>query len=473
MSDQVHNHSSRAIPKKVLAAVFATGLLSFCGVIIETAMNITFPTLMREFHVTTDTVQWMTSSYLLVVAITVPLSAILKASFHTRSLFLTANLLFITGVLIDAFAPAFPFLVLGRAVQGIGTGVALPLMFNIILERVPASTIGLMMGLANLITGIAPAIGPTFGGVVVSSLGWRWVFYFLLPFLILSLLLGLWGITKSQKVLKPQSVDAVSFLAIVLLFGGLVVGFSNLAHHQFVSPIVGGAFLVGLLGLVLLVWRSLTIAQPILQLRLLSHKRFSGHLLGFFLTQLVSLGYAFLLPNYVQLTNHQSALFAGMLVLPAGFAGALFAPLGGRVMDAVGPRKPILTGASLMAISLMFFTLAGGHLSNWYIAGIYIIYMAGMGACMGCVMTSALMSFEGSDRTQGNAIMNTLQQFAGAMGTSIAATIVAQSQAHAGLNQAATTALGTHHAFIFLLALAILILADYWLVVPRRAVSGK
>lgn len=466
-SSQV-NSENQTIPRRVLAAVFATGLLSFCGVIIETAMNITFPTLMREFHVTTDMVQWMTSSYLLVVAITVPLSAILKASFHTRSLFLTANILFLTGVIIDAIAPAFPFLVLGRAVQGVGTGIALPLMFNIILERVPTSRIGLMMGVANLITGIAPAVGPTFGGIVVSSLGWRWVFYFLIPFLFLSLFLGMWGITKSKRIMHRQKVDLISFLAIVLLFGGLVVGFSNLAHHAFLSMIVGGAFLVGLVGLVLLVWRSLTIDTPILQLRLLTNRRFSGHLLGFFLTQLISLGYAFLLPNYVQLTNHRSALFAGLLVLPAGVAGAIFAPVGGRTMDSVGPRKPILTGSSLMVLSLVFFTLAGTRLANWYISCIYIIYMAGMGTCMGCVMTSALMSFQGTDRTQGNAIMNTLQQFAGAMGTSLAATIVAQSQAHSGLSQAAATALGTSHAFWMLLAFAVIVLVDYWLVVPKN-----
>lgn len=466
-SSQV-NSENQTNPRRVLAAVFATGLLSFCGVIIETAMNITFPTLMREFHVTTDMVQWMTSSYLLVVAITVPLSAILKASFHTRSLFLTANILFITGVIIDAIAPAFPFLVLGRAVQGVGTGIALPLMFNIILERVPSSRIGLMMGIANLITGIAPAVGPTFGGIVVSSLGWRWVFYFLIPFLFLSLFLGMWGITKSKRIMHRQKVDMISFLAIVLLFGGLVVGFSNLAHHAFLSMIVGGAFLVGLVGLVLLVWRSITIDTPILQLRLLTNRRFSGHLLGFFLTQLISLGYAFLLPNYVQLTNHRSALFAGLLVLPAGVAGAIFAPVGGRTMDSVGPRKPILTGSSLMVLSLIFFTLAGTRLANWYISCIYIIYMAGMGTCMGCVMTSALMSFQGADRTQGNAIMNTLQQFAGAMGTSLAATIVAQSQAHSGLNQAAATALGTNHAFWMLLAFAVIVLVDYLMVVPKK-----
>lgn len=141
------------IPVKVIAAIVATGWMSFCGVIVETAMNVTFPILMREFNVTTNMVQWMTSIYLLVVAIIVPLSAVLKSSYRTKTLFTVANLFFFSGLLVDAFALNFVLLLFDRAVQGIGTGIALPLMFNIIMEQVPQSKIGFMMGMGNLITG--------------------------------------------------------------------------------------------------------------------------------------------------------------------------------------------------------------------------------------------------------------------------------------------------------------------------------
>lgn len=167
-------------------------------------MNVTFPILMKEFRVVTGTVQWMTSIYLLVVAVIVPLSAYLKATRTTKSLFLVANLLFITGVVIDALAPSFGLLLLGRAIQGCGTGIALPLMFNIILEQVPSSKIGFMMGVGNLITGIAPAIGPTFGGLVANSWGWRWIFVLLLPLLLCSLVAGLWGI-RQQAALREHA----------------------------------------------------------------------------------------------------------------------------------------------------------------------------------------------------------------------------------------------------------------------------
>lgn len=418
--------TSDKIPAKVIAAIVATGLMSFCGVIVETSMNVTFPILMKEFNVTTNTVQWMTSIYLLVVAIIVPLSAVLKSSYKTKTLFTVANLFFFAGLVIDAFAPSFFLLLLGRAIQGVGTGIALPLMFNIIMEQVPQSKIGFMMGMGNLITGIAPAIGPTFGGIIASKLNWRWVFYILLPLLVISFILGRWGIQQKSSI-KKQSIDLISLVMIVFMFTGFVDGFSNVGSEPFMRINVVGAFILGIIGMVGLTWRSLKISTPTLNVRLFANHRFAGHVRGFFLTQIMSLGFAFLLPNYIQLVNGNTSMIAGLVVLPAGSAGAFFAPLGGKILDHFGARRPILLGMTLCFLSLLTFALMSRQMTNTMIAIVYIFYMAGMGMCMGNVMTSALKSISSAQTTQGNAILNTLQQFAGAMGTSIAAMIVASS----------------------------------------------
>lgn len=449
------------VSKKVIAAIVATGLMSFCGVIVETAMNVTFPILMREYHVSTNTVQWMTSIYLLIVAIIVPMSAVLKSSFKTKTLFTVANLLFIAGIVIDAFAVSFPMLLIGRAIQGMGTGIALPLMFNIIVEQVPQSKLGLMMGIGNLITGIAPAIGPTFVGIIASRLNWRWVFYILIPFLIVSFILGQWGILQKSAI-KRQRIDLLSMICIVALFVGFVNGFSNLSSSSFWSWQVAGSLALGLVGMIALTWRSLSIKQPVLKLSLFGNHAFSGHVLGFFLTQIMSLGFAFLLPNYIQLVNGNDSMVAGLLVLPDGFAGAIFAPLGGQILDHFGARRPILLGMSLCLTSLVIFALMSRHMSNFWISFIYIFYMAGMGMCMGSVMTNALKMVGSADSTQGNAILNTLQQFAGAMGTSLTAAIVAASQKHLAGSLALTTAIGTQHAFIVLVVLSAITLVSYY-----------
>lgn len=459
-------HKSVKIPRKVIAAVVATGLMSFCGVIVETAMNISFPKLMAEFNVTTNVVQWMTSIYLLIVAIIVPLSALLKKSFPTKKIFLVANLLFISGVVIDGLAQNFPLLLLGRAIQGVGTGIALPLMFNIIMEQVPREKIGLMMGFGNLITGIAPAVGPTFGGIVIASLGWRWIFIILLPFLVISLLAGIWGI-QQKSAIERQRFDLVSCLLIAIMFTGLVVGFSNLSSTPLISLMSGGMLLIGLVAMALLSWRSLSISQPVLEFRLFANHRFAGHILIFFLTQMCSLGFAFLLPNYIQLVNHNSALIAGLIVMPAGIGGAVCAPIGGRLLDKFGPRKPIVTGSCLMLLAILCFALMAHHLSNLFITIVYVFYMVGMGMLMETVMTSALASLPKEQSPQGNAILNTLQQFAGSMGTSLVAMIVAKSQVGVGKTPAAT-ATGTAHAFLLMLVFAVIILLSVLKFIPKR-----
>ena len=231
----------RKLDAKLICSIFAAGLMSFSGVLIETAGNVTFPVLMNDFHVNMATVQWMTTGYLLVASIIMPLSAYLKRNFSSRKLFVTAAVLFICGLLIDAVANQFIFLVLGRVIQGAGAGIAIPLMFNIILERTPLDKIGLLMGIGTMITAVAPALGPTFGGLVVNTLGWRYIFIFIIPVMIISLIMGLTSITGETGQVKHTKLDVVGFISIALTFIGLIFAFSNLSTIlqkplMFISP---------------------------------------------------------------------------------------------------------------------------------------------------------------------------------------------------------------------------------------------
>lgn len=439
--------TTNRIPGRVYGAIIATGLMSFCGVIVETAMNITFPTLMREFSVNTDTVQWMTTIYLLVVACIVPLSAFLKQRFKTRSLFLCANLLFIAGLVLDLCAPVFPLMLLGRAVQGLGTGIALPLMFNIILEQVPKGKIGMMMGVGTLITAIAPAIGPTFGGLVVTSMSWRYIFVFLLPLMVLSLILGITCIQQKTPTVAVKS-DALSIVLVIAAFAGLIYGISSISSHAFFSLPVGVALLIGVLALALFCIRQLHLDNPIIDVHVFTNYYFSGHVLAFFLMQMTALGLSFILPNYVQLVNGQSALMAGLMVLPGAALGALCAPFSGRILDRVGARVPLVLGASIATVALAVYVLMGTSISNLAIALVYLLYMLGVGISFGNVMTNALQQLSLAKQSTGNAIMNTIQQFSGALGTAAVSMIVARGQQ--GHSIATGTAIGAHSAFILL-----------------------
>ncbi len=441
--------TNQRIRPQVIAAVIATGLMSFSGVIVETAMNITFPTLMKEFNVTTSIVQWLTTGYLLTVAIIVPLSSALKTRFRTKSLFITANLLFLTGLILDAVAPIFPVLLLGRIIQGCGTGIALPLMFNIIIDQVPSSKIGMMMGIGTLITAVAPAIGPTFGGVVVASLGWRFVFIILVPLLVISLVTGIKTIEQKRPT-QAIRFDPLSVLLIAATFIGFILGFSNMGATRFMSLSVAGALVVGVIGLMGLIYRSLHITQPIIDLRVLGNVAFAAHVFVFFALQLISLGMSFILPNYMQLVNGATATVAGLVVLPGAALGAVMSPISGRIFDHWGAKKPLLTGSTIVFIGLVLFTSLALNISNGLILTIYVFYMFGIGLIFGNVMTNGLSTLKNEQQADGNAILNTIQQFAGAVGTSIVSTIIGASQLSKNGNQADLTAIGSRHALLVL-----------------------
>ncbi|KRK80946.1 DHA2 family efflux MFS transporter permease subunit [Companilactobacillus nodensis] len=447
---------NRQLNSKLILSIIATGLLSFCGVVIETATNVTFPILMKEFSVSTSAVQWMTTGYLLIASIMMPLSAFLKKRFTSKKLFATAAILFITGLTLDVTAPNFIQLVSGRVVQGVGAGIALPLMFNIILEQAPIDKIVFLMGLGTLVTAIAPAIGPTYGGLIVDAYGWRGIFLFLIPVVVLALVLGLISI---QQVTKPAStsLDITGLFYIAVTFIGIIIGFSNLSSittnpFGFYIP-----FIIGIIALVLFLKHSATTKKPLLNLQVFQNKSFSLHLGAYFLIQLEALGISFILPNYIQLVNHQTALAAGLIVLPGAALGAVLAPLSGTIYDKLGARKPIMFGITLQIISMIMFFALGKNLNTIEILIIYIILMIGMGSVMGNTMTNALQQLDNDQNADGNGMFNTVQQFAGAVGTSIVSTVIAFSQnANNGLNYSAKTAIGAQHSFLMLLIFIII-----------------
>lgn len=441
--------SKEKIDPRVVGAVLATGLMSLSGVIVETAMNITFPTLMKQFNVTTGTVQWMTTLYLLIVACIVPISSYLKRRFKLKQLFIVANLLFITGLVIDACAGSFTWLLLGRAIQGFGTGIALPLMFNIILEQVPLSRIGMMTGVGTLVTAIGPAIGPTYGGILVTSLNWRYIFWILLPFLIVSFFVGIKTI-KQVSTTQSERFDFLSMLGVIVTFGGLIFGFSSLSDQPFLSWSVGGAILLGILGLVYFVQRTRHSAHPLIHLQAVANPAFAWHLLAFFLVQITALGLSFVLPNYLQLVDQQSAFVAGLVVLPGAVIGAAFSPIGGNILDRFGAKRPILLGLGLVVIMLVVMTGTARGLSAWAILGLYVGYMVGIGSAFGNIMTDGLKQLPAELKADGNALMNAMQQFAGAMGTAIVSAVIAASQAGNAGSTAVKTATGSQLALLIL-----------------------
>lgn len=434
----------------LLLAVLATGMMSFAGVLIETAMNVTFPTLISEFGITTGQVQWVTTIYLLIIAIIVPFSTYLLKNFQIRTLFLASNLLFIAGLLIDFWSPSFLVLLAGRLLQGISTGIALPLMFHIILTYTPIEKRGAMIGIGNLTTSIAPAIGPTYGGVLTSALSWHYIFLFLVPVLLLSLILGLYAI-PAMAIKKGGKLDLFSMAGIILMFTGFLLFLNQLGSLFSIIPLI-----VGFLGLALFYHRATTVKEPLIRLTVLKNKGFRLFLLGFLVCQFLLLGISFVLPNFVQIVMGKDAFVAGLVMLPGAAVGAVLAPISGRVLDNYGAKKPILFGLTLVTIGWLALTLLLRTPILLGFVAAHVFYMIGIGFSYSNMMTTGMSQIETEMFADGNAIFNTLQQFSGAVATAIVATIINLAQKSQSDYQTGTI-LGSQLSLIFLFVLVVFV----------------
>lgn len=428
-------------------AVLVTGMMAFLGVLIETAMNVTFPTLMKEFSISTDQVQWVTTIYLLVISIIVPLSSFLLKNVSKRKLFSAASLFFITGVLIDSFAFNYLLLLSGRVLQGVATGISLPLMFNIILTMVPVEKRGLMVGVGNLTTSIAPALGPTYGGWLTTHMHWSYIYKLLVPILVISTIIGLVAIPE-EKVVKTAQLNMKAVVSLSVTFIGGIVFFSYLGQMVswiglIVSLICGSLFY------------QFNKTNALLNLTILKKASFSVYLFAFLVFQAVLLGVSFILPNFMQIVREVSATDAGMMMFPGALIGAVFAPISGAILDKIGFKKPIGYGMLVAIGGWVSLILAVNSQSSLWIVASHVIYMIGLGLSYSNVMAVGLSSIDDQLKDDGNAIFSTLQQFVGGVSTSLVASVVGYFQVNSADYQNGTLKGATVSLIILLCLLTI------------------
>ena len=453
----MENNFERKLDLKLILSVIAAGLMSFTGVVVATAMNVTFPTLMKQFQIDIATVQWITTGYLLMLSIIIPLSSFLKKRFRMKQLFLFANIVFIIATVMCMVSPNFMVLLLGRLLQGIGAGIALPLMFNIVLEQAPFEKMGFMMGIASLIAAIAPAVGPSFGGLVVNTLGWRMIFAFLLPLLLVSTVLGIYAIRQSSAT-EPVSFDVSGYLMLIIGFICFIFAINSASSEGWLSTRVILLFLVCPAELVFFAQHTSKKAKPLIIIKKKKKNTFTFSVLYLILLQFICLGIGFLLPNYSQLVMNENALTAGCILLPGCIIGAVLNPFTGRLLDRCGAAVPILIGSAFALAASFMFAMFIAAASTAGLTGIYIFFAIAQGFTVGNIMTNGLRSLPNQLNADGNAVFSTCQQLAGAVGTSVVSTIVASAQQSLPGNTAAGTMLGTQTAFFLLLALTLVMI---------------
>jgi DHA2 family lincomycin resistance protein-like MFS transporter len=428
-----------AAPPGTTRAGVVIGVLvvsAFVMILNETILSVALKDLTVDLGVSTTTVQWLTSGFLLTMAVVIPTTGFLLERFTPRQVFLASLTMFSLGTLICALAPGFPVLLLGRVVQACGTAVMIPLLMTTIMRLVPPERRGSTMGTITIVIAVAPAIGPTIGGAILASLSWRWMFWIVLPLAVAALILGA-ILMKLPSETRLVPLDVLSVLLSAVGFGGILYGFSTIGEAG------GGAALppwvplvIGAVALVLFVTRQLALQKrhaALLDLRPFAHRQFVVSIILIALLFMSLLGAAaILLPLFLQTVLGEGTFWTGLAVLPGGLVLGLLGRPVGSLYDRFGARPLVIPGSIMMAVALWLFTLLGAGSALGSVVAIHVLLMAGLGLMMTPLMTDGLSSLPGPLYSHGSAILATLQQVAGAFGTAAFVTISALASTSLG-----------------------------------------
>jgi len=407
-------------PYLMIAILFFGAFVSFLN---NSLLNVALPTIMVDLNVDYSVAQWLVTGYMLISGILIPASAFLLTKFTNRTLYITAMTLFTLGTLIAAMAPNFSILLTGRMVQAAGSSVMAPLLMNVMLISFPREKRGAAMGIFGLVMITAPAIGPTLSGYIVQYYDWRLLFEMILPFAIICLLLAVWKL-KNVMPTRETHLDYISVLLSVFGFGGLLYGFSTASKEGWGDPLVITTITLGVVGLLLFIWRQIKLRDPLLDLRVYRYPMFA---LASIISMIVSAAMfsgMILTPAYVQEVRLISPLDSGLLMLPGAIIMGIMSPITGKLFDRFGPRVLAIIGLTITAISTYMLSRLQIDSTYSHIMLIYAIRMFGMSMVMMPIMTNGLNQLPTRLNPHGTAVNNTAQQVAGSLGTAIFVSIM-------------------------------------------------
>jgi MFS transporter, DHA2 family, lincomycin resistance protein len=433
---QTPDASPPAVPTSLSSrdrTVIAVLLVStFVVILNETIMSVALPVLMSDLGIEASVGQWLTAGFLLTMSVVIPISGFLIRRFPTRSLFGVAMTLFSAGTFIAAVAPGFPILLAARVVQASGTAIMLPLLMTTVMTLVPPARRGAVMGNISIVISVAPAIGPTVSGLVLDTLGWRSMFWLVLPIALVALALGLRRIVDIGEP-TDTPIDVASVVLSALGFGGLVYGLSSMGHSSGgTSPVVWTAFAVGLVGLVVFVARQLVLQRDdraLLDLRTFRSRTFTVASAMMMLMMATLLGTVTLLPIYLQSVLLLSPLSTGLLLLPGGLLMGVLGPVVGRLYDRFGPRALLVPGTVAVSAALWSTTLLDSDSSVLQVLGFHLLLSVGLAFVFTPLFTSGLGAVPPHLYSYGSAIFGTTQQLAGAAGVALLVSVLSMRSA--------------------------------------------
>lgn len=389
------------------------------GSLTQTVMNAMLGGVEADFGIDASVGQWLTTIYMLVLGVTVPLVTFLSLKFSTRNLLFLVLTVFFAGCLVAFFAPNFPVLVAARVMQAFAAGITLPLIQSIAMLRFPKGQNGTAMGISGIAMGFAPNIGPTIGGALVDSWGWRSFFVLLMIALAILFVLTVLLVEREPASDRPAVLDVPSFALSTCGLGGLLLGFSNASSVGFADPLVIASLAVGAVFLVSFAVRQKRIEHPLIDMGIFRSARFRASfviqncLFGSFM------GITLIVPLYVQGLCGGTALEAGMVFIPATILAIVFNPLAGILADKIGPRPVAIAAGALLLVGAASMAFIDEGTPLWLVTLMQTIRGIGVSSLIGPLNSWGMSQLPHRIMMDGSAFFACIRQACASFGTAL------------------------------------------------------
>ncbi|MGX9134110.1 DHA2 family efflux MFS transporter permease subunit [Rummeliibacillus sp. JY-2-4R] len=417
--------------KRILLMVLIAGC--FLSTLNQTLLNVALSSLMDVFHVKASTVQWLSTGFMLVNGVLVPITAFLMKRFTTRQLFISSMLFLFIGSVLSACAMNFSVLLAGRMLQAIGAGIIMPLMLTVILYLYPSEERGSVMGKIGFAIIFAPAIAPTLSGFIIEYVSWRWLFIGLVPLVFIVIVLAFKFLMNVADTAKAK-LDIVSVILSTIGFGCILFGFSSAGNKGWSHPVVLTTLSVGIIVTIIFCVRQLKSNEPLLNLSVFKYKVFTLTTLINILITMIMYADLILLPIYLQNGRGFTPFEAGLLLLPGAIINAFLSPVTGKMYDKYGAKPLFITGLLLIIISMWGVIDLTESTSYMYLMIRTCILRIGLSFISMPLNTAGLNAIPRELGSHGSAVNNTIRNLAGAIGTAVVITVYTiQATTHANM----------------------------------------
>jgi EmrB/QacA subfamily drug resistance transporter len=389
-----------------------------------TIVNIALPSIQRDFHASVSDLQWTIDMYSLVIACLLMLSGSMADRFGRRRIFQIGLLLFVLGSLLCSVAPGLGWLVAFRGLQAVGGSMLNPVAISIIANTfTDPKERGKAMGVWGSVFGLSLALGPVLGGLLVSGIGWRSIFWINVPIGIAVIVLTQLFVPES-KAAKVRRLDPFGQALVVVVLGSLTYAIIEGPRRGWTSPLILGLFVLTAVGVVALARVELRRREPLIDMRFFRSAPFAGASLIAIFAFFALGGFLFLNTLYLQDVRHYSALQSGLLTLPMAAMLFVFARISGSIVGSRGPRLPLVIAGVPLAVGAVLLTQLSLHTSIYYLIVAYLIIGVGCGLVNAPISSTAVSGMPLDQAGVAGAIASTSRQVGSALGVAVTGSIV-------------------------------------------------